>query len=248
MTTLLSAGARPVAAALVSAVLVAAAIGFAWPRLLPARARPAPIAAPHGLVLILAVLAAIMFLVEGAILDWGALLIVDAGLASSRQAGLGYTLFSAAMTVGRLGGDSAAARLGDGRIVVLGASVALAGFVLLLTAGFVPVAMVGFLLIGLGAANIVPVLFRLAGRQTVMPVGVAVAAITTAGYAGVLAGPAAVGFVSQAFGLPTAFWLLAVLTSFVPLGTRRVSRRLRQESSGLVGAQGGTPSAAQRSR
>ncbi len=238
MTILLSAGARPAPAALLGAALAATAIALAWPRLLPAQARPAPIAMPHGLVLVLAALAAIMFLVEGALLDWGALLVVDAGLATAARAGLGYTLFSIAMTVGRLTGDRVVARLGDGRVVTLGASVALAGFVVLLTAGWAPVAMGGFLLIGLGAANIVPVLFRLAGRQTVMPVGLAVAALTTAGYAGVLAGPAGIGFFSHAFGLPTAFWALAAVTSLVPLGTWRVNRSVQRARAGLGGAVG----------
>jgi hypothetical protein len=51
--------------------------------------------------------------------------------------------------------------------------------------------MAGFLLIGLGASNIVPVLFRNAGSQTAIPSALAVGAITTTGYAGILVGPAA---------------------------------------------------------
>src|ERR1700722_9022878 len=49
----------------------------------------------------------------------------------------------------------------------------------------------------LGAANIVPILFRLAGTQQAMPKGLAVAALTTAGYSGMLAGPAVIGFFSK---------------------------------------------------
>ncbi len=84
-------------------------------------------------------------------------------------------------------------------------------------------AMAGFLLIGLGASNIVPVLFRKAGAQTVMPPALAVSAMTTAGYAGVLAGPAAMGFVSKAIGLHNAFWMLAALFCLVPLTARFVA-------------------------
>ncbi len=81
----------------------------------------------------------------------------------------------------------------------------------------------GFLLIGLGASNIVPVLFRGAGAQRAMPAGLAVAAITTAGYAGVLVGPAAIGLVAKSVGLPVAFWLLAALVSAVVLSARTVT-------------------------
>ncbi|MDN3714112.1 hypothetical protein QWZ10_24220 [Paracoccus cavernae] len=51
-------------------------------------------------------------------------------------------------------------------------------------------ALAGFVLIGLGASNIVPVLFSAAGRQSVMPPALAIAAVTTVGYAGILLGPA----------------------------------------------------------
>jgi MFS family permease len=79
-------------------------------------------------------------------------------------------------------------------------------------------------LIGFGASNLVPVLFSLAGRQKAMPAGLAIAAVTTTGYAGILAGPAAIGALSQATSLSTAFWLLAVLVALVPLSARIVTR------------------------
>ena len=57
-----------------------------------------------------------------------------------------------------------------------------------------------------------------------MPAGLAVAAVTTTGYAGILAGPALVGFVSDATGLSVAFWLLAALVLLVPISARAVTR------------------------
>ena len=94
---------------------------------------------------------------------------------------------------------------------------AVAGFVLLLTSSIAAVALTGFILIGLGAANIAPVLYRCAGSQTVMPPGLAIAAITITGYAGILMGPVSIGFVAKAMGLNVAFWLLAALLCLVLL-------------------------------
>ena len=74
-----------------------------------------------------------------------------------------------------------------------------------------PAALVGFALVGIGCSNIVPVLFSSVGRQTIMPENVAVPAITTVGYAGILAGPAIIGFVAAASNLQVAFLILAVL-------------------------------------
>jgi hypothetical protein len=50
-----------------------------------------------------------------------------------------------------------------------------------------------------------------------MPPALAIAAITTTGYVGILAGPPLVGFVARATSLPKAFWLLALVLCLVPL-------------------------------
>lgn len=168
-------------------------------------------------------LAAITFLAEGALLDWSALLITDKGLVAAAQGGLGYLLFSIAMTAGRLGGDAIAARVGDRSTMFWGGLLAVAGFVMLLAAPIAGVAMAGFLLIGLGASNIVPVLFRRAGAQQAMPSALAVTLITITGYAGHLAGPAGMGFVARSVGLESAFWMLAALLGIVPLCARVVT-------------------------
>ncbi|MGJ4964732.1 MFS transporter [Bradyrhizobium sp. HKCCYLRH3061] len=226
MTALLAFDVAPLLGTLACCALALAAMIVAAPRLMaskPAQTGPL-LVLPHGAVLLLAALAAIMFLVEGAMLDWSALLLAGSGRLPAAQAGLGYIMFSIAMTAGRLVGDAVVARIGDRATLLGGSVIAIAGFVLLLTAPLVAAAMAGFALIGLGASNLVPVLFRRAGAQTAMPVGLAVAAVTTAGYSGVLLGPAGIGFVAAATSLPAAFWMLAALLVIVlasaPLAAR----------------------------
>jgi MFS family permease len=227
MTLLLSAGTAPIHGALIGSALMVVAIVLAWPRLLRTKALEGEphFALPRGIVLVLAGMTAITFLVEGALLDWGALLISHDGLVDVKQSGVGYMLFSIAMTAGRLTGDALTARIGDRASVFWGGLITIGGFVVLLTAPIAAVALAGFILIGLGAANIVPILFRQAGNQTVMPAGLAVAAITTMGYAGVLIGPAAIGFVAKLVGLPASFWMLAGLFCLVPLYAALMPRR-----------------------
>lgn len=233
MTFLLSMQMGTLASTVPCAVLMFAAIVIAQPRLLDTtQQNDAPLfAIPRGVVLLLAALAAITFLVEGALLDWSALLITGKGLVDAARGGMGYMLFSIAMTVGRLCGDAITARVGDRMVMFWGGVVATVGFVVLLIATIPVAAMSGFLLIGLGASNVVPVLFRKAGAQRVMPSALAVAAITTTGYAGNLLGPAGVGFVANHVGLPGAFWILAALLLLVPCCARSVTSR-RAISSG----------------
>ncbi|MBC8024997.1 MAG: MFS transporter, partial [Steroidobacteraceae bacterium] len=181
ITLLLSAGASPFACVAIASALVLAVMWVASPRLLRTRTADGEphFALPKGVVLVMAILAAIMFLAEGTMLDWSALLITGNGLVAVEQGGIGFVLFSIAMTVMRFGGDALTARIGDLPTMVWGGLVAIGGFVVLLVAPVAAIAMLGFVLVGLGAANIVPVLFRRAGSQTVMPPGLAIAAVTT---------------------------------------------------------------------
>lgn len=230
VTFILSLSISPLAATLICAAAMGVALLAATPRLLLTVADgPKPsgalLALPSGPVVLLALLAAVTFLVEGALLDWSALLLTTTGLSPAERAGIGYALFSVAMTAGRFGGDAITARVGDRAVVFWGGLTVLAGFALLCLGHRMELALAGFVLIGLGASNVVPVLFRQAGAQRAMPAAMAVAAVTTTGYAGYLVGPAAVGFLSNVAGLPQAFWMLAGLMCVVPIFARQVTAR-----------------------
>jgi MFS family permease len=132
--------------------------------------------------------------------------------------------FDNVITTGRLSGDRAVTRLRDRKVFLLSGLTAVCGFALLLASQYTPLALAGFVLIGLGAANIVPTLFRRAGNQREMPAPLALAAVTGAGYASTLAGPALVGFIAHSVGLRGAFISLALLTCLVPALNKSVNR------------------------
>ncbi len=220
---LLSSGLQPITAATVAAVAAAMLLALTASGLLRSRSTLGGplLAIPRGIVILVSVLAFIAFLTEGAILDWSALLLTESFGVPAAQAGIGYALFSVAMTCGRLTGDSVVKRLGQRNTLLCGGLVVTAGFTLLLMPA-VWIAACGLLLIGLGAANLVPILFSSAGRQNAMPPALAVASITTLGYAGVLAGPAAIGLIASLTSLRAAFALLALLMLGFPLLRARI--------------------------
>jgi predicted MFS family arabinose efflux permease len=217
-TALLSGGLRPTAAAGVAASVCAVLLVLAAPGLLRSKsAHTAPLfVVPRGVVILVGALAFIAFLTEGAILDWSALLLTGSFAVPAAQAGIGYALFSVAMTVGRLTGDFVVKRLGQRNTLLWGGLTVTAGFAFLFVSQ-ARLASCGFLLIGLGAANLVPILFSAAGRQSVMPPVLAVASITTIGYAGILAGPAAIGYIASLTSLRTAFAVLGLIMLGFPL-------------------------------
>ena len=226
LSALLAAGASPLAAALcVAAGLLLAAAG-AWSGLLARTDAPhgPAFAAPRGIVLMIAGFCFVVFLTEGAALDWSAVLLRTTGRASAAQSGLGYVAFAAAMTVGRLGGDWLVARAGGVRTVALGTVTAAAGLAIAALAPEWTWSVVGYGLVGAGCSNVVPVLYSALGRQTAMPESQAVPAVSVVGYSGLLAGPAAIGLVADRFGLAVALLGVAALLLGVAATARRLGR------------------------
>ena len=170
------------------------------------------LALPRGIIVFVGMTAFIAFLSEGAVMDWGGVYLTTVRGMDLALAGTGYSVFSAAMLMMRFLGDRVVQRIGALPVAVGGALLAFGGILLVMFAPADVLLYVGFFSIGIGSANIVPVFFSLMGRQNVMPVSAAVSAVSTMGYLGILAGPAAIGFVSSLTTLQTAFAMLAALS------------------------------------
>jgi predicted MFS family arabinose efflux permease len=229
VSLLLGLGLTPFPVTLIVSAMVAVLVITAYSGLLPYGNREADdtplFVMPRGIVVFIGVLCFIVFLAEGAILDWSALFLVSSQGVDPSHAGLGYTMFAVAMTFGRLTGDRIVKTFGGTLIMVVGGALSAAGFLIAVFAPSAWVALAGFVLVGLGASNIVPVLFTAAGRQTRMPPSLAVAAITTLGYAGILLGPAAIGFIAQHSNIGVGFAIIAAGLLLVGLAGPVVYRR-----------------------
>jgi len=229
MSALLGAGAPLTACALAIAGLLLAITATQWRRLIvaphdAALAPPAMFALPSPAALMIGALCLAIFLAEGAMLDWSALLLSGERGVAIANAGLGYAAFSVAMATGRLLGDRITARLGPARVVRLGSLVAAAGMIAACVLPWGWSALIGFALVGIGASNIVPVLFSAAGRIPGAAPGASIAAVTTLGYAGMLAGPAVIGVVARATSLPIALGGVGALVALVAAGAPLVAR------------------------
>lgn len=170
-----------------------------------------PIAVPKGIVVFFGVLACITFLGEGAVMDWSGVLLTEVKNTELSLAGVGYAVFSVAMLCMRLLGDKIVAVLGEEKTLVFGSVIGAIGFLSVIFLENFYAIQLGFVLMGLGLANIVPTIYSLTKYQKVMPINAAVTAITSMGYTGVILGPAVLGFVAHGFGITQVFYLLAVL-------------------------------------
>ena len=222
VSALLALGLSPLWAIVVVIVLILAALLKAAPHLLAygSESTGPAFAVPHGVVLFIGLLCFTVFLAEGAMLDWSAVFLTTEKNIGEAYAGLGYAAFALTMTAGRLMGDTIVKRLGARRVIVLGGMFAAAGMALATLGTGWKVALLGYALVGVGCSNIVPVLYTAVGKQTVMPENIAVPAITTLGYAGILAGPAAIGFIAHASSLSIAFLLITAMLMAVAISGR----------------------------
>ncbi|MFB9659526.1 MFS transporter [Glycomyces mayteni] len=231
-------------AILVAVAVSAAALMAATTRPLlppPGQDNPAPggsSGAPAPAAKIGAVLLAALFLlglgghlVESGAIDWANLHAANVLRADDALAPLSYTVFAVAMTVFRLLGDPVRARLGPGRTLLWAGALAAAGYAMVLAsgaAGGLALAWTGWVLAGTGIAVMVPVLFSAIGQAGGTPSNVAL--ISMSGSAGLLVGPAAIGFLSEGTSLTTGLLVPAALAAFIAVGGPATMRRLARRT------------------
>jgi len=178
---------------------------------------------PKGHVLLIGVLCLLMFMSEGAVGDWSGVFLNSVRGMDKNVAGVGYVAFSAMMTIGRLTGDLFVHRFGAFKTLLVGSLVTCSGFICVALIPFWWMSVLGFALVGIGASNVVPVLFSAAGRQPEMPSNLAVASVSTLGYAGLLIGPGLIGYVARASSLSASFGLVALFALCIAILSRTVA-------------------------
>ncbi|MGQ4376308.1 MFS transporter [Streptomyces sp. SAS_267] len=164
-----------------------------------------------GRVWLLAVLAFMVMLCEGAANDWSALHLKDVLGASAGTAAFAYGTFAAAMTIGRLVADRLVARFGSVAVLRHGAALAAVGITLVALGPWMWAAFTGWALFGLGLSGTVPQLFSAAGHTDPAAAGANVSRVAGLGYVGMLAGPAVIGWLTHVVALNHTFVLLTLL-------------------------------------
>ena len=200
----------PLAAAIGSTALLT--IGTALADKPTAKPASDPVLAlPHGPLWPLAFIAIASFLAEGAAADWSAVYLRNVVEASPAVAALALAGFSLGLTVTRFVADAVGARIGDRALLRGGAALAGIGMALGLVFPVAPIAILGFVTVGMGFAAVVPIAFRRAANLEGIAPGVGVAAVATVAYTGFLAGPPLIGLMAEAVGLRIAMAIIPLL-------------------------------------
>jgi fucose permease len=162
-------------------------------------------------VYMLGLMALLLFVSEGVVLDWAALFLSRERGADLAVAGLAYAFFAGAMAIMRFAGDAIRNRFGAVptlRVCTLVAAIAMGA------AGFLPhpyMIIAAFAVSGLALANTVPIVFSASGNLPNVSSGAGVSVATTMGYSGILLAPAPIGFVAEHVGYTPVFAAMGCL-------------------------------------
>ena len=165
---------------------------------------------PPRALLLLGCAAFFTLLAEGAAADWSAVYLRGSLGSTAAFAALGYTAFSLAMVASRLAGDRLDETIGPAALAGGGGVVSAVGLAAALAIGTTPAALVGFAAMGAGLGVMVPVIFRTAGTTPGVTPGIGIAAVSTIGFLGFLAGPPAIGIAADVIGLRAALAVVVV--------------------------------------
>ncbi|WP_329460249.1 MFS transporter [Streptomyces sp. NBC_01497] len=174
----------------------------------------------------LAALAFMLMLCEGVANDWSSLDLRDVLDAPAATAAFAYGAFSTAMTVGRLVTDRVAARFGAVAIVRCGAGLATLGLAAVAVTPWIPLALVGWAVFGLGLSGCVPQLFSAAGHADREAAGANVSRVAGLGYLGMLAGPTVIGPLTRFVPLNAALVVPVLLCAAAAVSARILRPRV----------------------
>jgi fucose permease len=175
----------------------------------------------------LGVTALVALIAEGAMYDWATVYMRDVVLATPALASAAYAAFSGGMAAARFGGDAVRARFGAPQLVMASASLACAGMIGALLLPYPFAALTGFTLMGLGLANMMPVLFAAAARVEGIHAAEGLAHVAGLAYFGLLLGPVIIGGVAQVTSLPIGLSVVAVCSALIAFAGPKVLRRLK---------------------
>lgn len=176
-----------------------------------------------GTLVLLAGIALLAWMTEHAMADWSAVYFRDDLQASGGVATYGYAAFAALMVVTRFLADRVTARLGPRSVMRLGGMIAGVGLAAGLLSDSVVGSTIGFGLVGIGMAGIVPIVFTAAGNQPGTTAGSAVSKVAGVAFAGSLIGPPLIGLLAELTSLRTSLFTVALAALIIGvIGPRAV--------------------------
>jgi fucose permease len=169
------------------------------------------------LVWVCGLLCVCCYVSEGSVGEWGSLYLHQEKAAPESIAALVFAGFSICSLMCRLVADRLRNNFGDFLVSTAGATLALAGMLTVLSSSSWSICLIGYAMMGLGQAPIVPIAFSRAGAIKGVSTARATSLVSLLAYAGLLFAPPAFGLSAEHFGLHTALCAVPVLLTITVL-------------------------------
>lgn len=190
------------------------------------------------LVWVCGLLCVCCYVSEGSVGEWGSLYLHQEKAAPESIAALVFAGFSICSLLCRLVADRLRNNFGDFLVSTAGATIALAGMLTVLSSSSWSICLIGYAMMGLGQAPIVPITFSRAGAIKGVSTARATSLVSLLAYAGLLFAPPAFGLSAEHFGLHTALCAVPVLLTITVLLAFLLGRLIKhsREDTQTVGS------------
>lgn len=177
---------------------------------------------PDKSLMALGLIAFCSLICEGAMFDWSGVYFKEVVGAEKAWVAAGYTAFMSTMAFTRFIADWLTTRFGLKLVLQTSGLLTSLGLLISVISPALPTAILGFLLVGMGVSAVVPLVYGVAGRSKTMSPSMALAAVSTIGFAGFLVGPPFIGLVAGISSLRLSFALIAVMGLAVTVLSSRI--------------------------
>tara|TARA_R110002020_G_scaffold293535_2_gene508937 strand:+ start:12477 stop:13622 length:1146 start_codon:yes stop_codon:yes gene_type:complete len=160
---------------------------------------------PDKFILYLGLMVFFAAVCEGGMFDWSGVYFKE--VVKEEIFTLGYLIFMIFMALSRFFSDRAIEKIGLEKMYVISAALISTGILTVIVFPYFWPAIVGFSVVGLGVAAIIPMTFSLAGTSEKYSAGMAISIIATYGIVGMLLGPPIIGYLAHLFNLKVSFLL-----------------------------------------
>lgn len=164
---------------------------------------------PNKDMVLLGLIAFCSMMCQGAMFDWAGVYFKKVLNVDKAWLGAGFIAFTVSMALMRFITDRATHASGLKKILLYSGICTAAGLLLCVSLPYLIPSVIGCMLVGVGVSPAVPLVFSAAGKSKTMSPGVAIAAVSTLGFIGLLIGPPLIGFVAGATSLKISFVILS---------------------------------------
>lgn len=177
---------------------------------------------PEKFLYLLGLVAFFAMFIEGTMFDWSGIYFKEIIEVESSKVLIGFAGFMVMMAAGRFVSDKIADRFGRAYVIRVCGLLSFIGLVIAIIFPYIIPATIGFMLVGLGASSIVPMVYSIAGKKTKLPSGLALTVVASISFLGFLLGPPIIGYVSSMFNLKYSFALAACCAIVIVVFTSQI--------------------------